>query len=157
MPTPSARLKKLGLELPAVTPPVAAYVPAVRHHDVLHLAGQIPLQGGKLTCTGRVGAEQTLETAQAAARLCALNAIGIAADFVGGVDRLARVLKVVVYVAAADGFTDIHLVANGASQLLADVFEEDVRHARAAVGVATLPLNAAVEVDVLFAVQEEAR
>jgi len=154
MSKPSERLRELGLTLPPVTKPVGAYVPALRHGDVLFLSGQIPLREGNVAYAGKVGGStgRTLEDAQAAARLCALNAVGVAADAVGGIDRLTRVLKVVVYVASNAGFTDQHKVANGASDLLAEVFGEAGKHARAAVGVAELPLNSSVEVDVTFAV-----
>lgn len=150
MAKPSQRLAALGLKLPPVTKPVAAYVPFVRYNDLLLLAGQIPLEDGKVKYAGRVGESQTLQSAQAAARLCALNAFGIAAEAAGGVDNVSRVLKLVVYVACAPDFTDIHLVANGASELVSEVFGDAGRHARAAVGVAALPLNACVEVDVTF-------
>jgi enamine deaminase RidA (YjgF/YER057c/UK114 family) len=154
MSKPSERLRELNLTLPPVTKPVGAYVPALRHGDTLLLSGQIPLREGKVAYTGKVGGSSghALDDAQAAARLCALNAIGVAADAAGGVDKLTRVLKVVVYVASNDGFTDQHKVANGASDLLADVFGDAGKHARAAVGVAELPLNSTVEVDVTFAV-----
>ncbi len=154
MSTPSQRLRELNITLPPVTKPVGAYVPALRHGDMLLLSGQIPLRDGQVACTGRVGGPsgKTLEDAQAAARQCTLNAIAIGADAVGGIDLLKRVLKVVVYVASNAGFTDQHKVANGASELLVEVFGEHGRHARAAVGVAELPLNASVEVDVTFAV-----
>ena len=154
MPKPSERLAELKLALPAVAKPVGAYVPAVRHGDTLMLSGQVPLADGKITHAGKVGAERTVEEAQAAARVCALNAIAAAAGIAGGVDRLTRVLKVVVYVATAPGFTEPHKVANGASELLADIFGEAGKHARAAVGVAELPLGSTVEVDVTFAVAE---
>jgi enamine deaminase RidA (YjgF/YER057c/UK114 family) len=154
MSLPSQRLSELGLALPPVAKPVGAYVPVLRHDETLLLSGQIPLQDGAVACTGRVGpGGRSLEDAQAAARLCALNAIAIAADAAGGVDRIARVLKVVVYVASQAGFTDQHKAANGASELLVAVFGDAGRHARAAVGVAELPLNASVEVDVTFAVR----
>lgn len=153
MTQPSVRLVELGLALPPVAKPVGAYVPALRHGDLLYLSGQIPLKDGKLAYAGRVGGDGcSLADAQAAARLCTLNAIGAAAEQAGGIDHLTRVVKVVVYVASSAGFTDQHKVANGASDLLADIFGEAGRHARAAVGVAELPLNASVEVDVLFAV-----
>ncbi len=154
MTKPSERLRELDLTLPPVVKPVGAYVPALRHGDTLLLSGQIPMRAGKLAYAGKVGgpAGRTLEDAQAAARLCALNAVGVAADAAGGIDRLAHVLKVVVYVASEPGFTDQHKVANGASDLLAEIFGEAGKHARAAVGVAELPLNATVEVDVMFAV-----
>lgn len=151
----SDRLKALGLTLSSVTKPVGSYVPALLHGDQLLLSGQIPLKDGQVAYTGKVGGPSgcTLEEAQAAARLCALNVIGVAADAAGGIDKLARVLKVVVYVASNSGFTDQHKVANGASDLLAEVFGESGQHARAAVGVAELPLNSTVEVDVTFAVR----
>ncbi len=153
MSKPSERLKELGIELPPVPKPVAAYVPAVRHGDMLLLSGQIPLRDGKVQITGQVGFVRKLEEAQEAARICTLNAIAVGADASGGVDNLASVLKVVVYVASHEGFTDQHLVANGASNLLRDIFGEAGRHARAAVGVAELPLNSSVEVDVTFLVR----
>jgi enamine deaminase RidA (YjgF/YER057c/UK114 family) len=148
----SQRLKELNLTLPPVATPVGAYKPAVRHGELLMLSGQIPLRDGKVVYTGKVGgpAGRTLEEAQAAARLCTLNAIAAAAGAAGGVDQIKSVLKLVVYVASADGFTDQHKVANGASDLLAEVFGEAGKHARAAVGVAELPLNSTVEVDVTF-------
>lgn len=154
MSKPSERLEALSLSLPPVAQPVGAYVPALRHGDTLLLSGQLPLRDGKLAGTGKVGGPsgRTVEEAQQAARLCALNAIAAAAEAGGGIDNIARVLKVVVYVAANEGFTDPHKVANGASDLLADVFGEAGKHARAAVGVAELPLDASVEVDVMFAV-----
>lgn len=154
MTRPSERLQALRLTLPTVAKPVGAYVPALRHGDLLFLSGQIPLRDGQVGWTGRVGGSdgRTLEEAQAAARQCVLNAVAAAAEAAGGVDRLARVLKLVVYVASNPGFTDQHKVANGASELLAEIFGDAGRHARAAVGVAELPLNASVEVDVTFAV-----
>jgi enamine deaminase RidA (YjgF/YER057c/UK114 family) len=154
MSKPSERLKELNLTLPPVGKPVGAYVPALRHGDLLLLSGQIPIKEGKVAYTHNVGAPdgRTLEEAQAAARLCTLNAIAAAADAIGGIDSLKRVLKVVVYVASHEGFTDQHHVANGASDLLVDIFGEAGKHARAAVGVEELPLNSTVEVDVMFAV-----
>lgn len=152
MATHSERLKELAIVLPAVTKPVGAYVPALRHGDLLYLSGQVPLVDGKVAFTGKVGDGKTLEDAIAAARVCALNAIAVAADAAGGIDNISRVVKVVVYVASAAGFTDQHKAANGASNLLAEVFGQSGRHARAAVGVAELPLNSTVEVDVTFAV-----
>ncbi|HOO16194.1 MAG: RidA family protein [Phycisphaerae bacterium] len=150
----SQRLKDLNITLPPVSKPVGAYVPALRHGDLLMLSGQIPLREGKVAFTDKVGgpAGRTLEDAQAAARLCTLNAIAVAADAAGGVDRIKSVLKLVVYVASNPGFTDQHKVANGASDLLVEVFGEAGKHARAAVGVAELPLNSTVEVDVTFVV-----
>jgi len=158
MSRPSERLQALNLSLPTVAKPVGAYLPALRHGDLLFLSGQIPLRDGQVAWTGRVGGPggRSLEDAQAAARQCALNAVAAAAEAAGGVDRLSRVVKVVVYVASNPGFTDQHKVANGASELLAELFGEAGRHARAAVGVAELPLNACVEIDVTFAVADDA-
>lgn len=149
----SAKLAELGIQLPDVPAPVAAYVPFMVHGSTILTSGQIPIEDGKLKYTGKVGADQTLETAQSAARLCAINAIAVGAKAAGGVDHIQQVLKVVVYVAAACGFTDIHLVANGASEIIKEIFGERGSHARAAVGVAELPLNASVEVDVTFAMK----
>lgn len=152
MSTPTQRLKELGLTLPPAPKAVGAYVPCVRHGELLLLSGQIPLADGKVQIAGQVGFERTLEQAQEAARLCTLNALAIAAENAGGLDNIKRIIKVVVYVASHEGFTDQHKVANGASDLLVAIFGDAGRHARAAVGVAELPLNASVEVDVTFAV-----
>lgn len=154
MSTPSQRLKELGIDLPQPPKPVAAYVPSVRHGDLLMLSGQIPIRDGQVAFAGQVGFAQRLEQAQEAARICTINAIAVAADAAGGIDNIARVLKVVVYVASHEGFSDQHLVANGASELLVSIFGESGRHARAAVGVATLPLNSSVEIDVTFQVRK---
>lgn len=148
----SERLRELKIDLPPAPKPVAAYVPFVRHGDVLMLSGQIAVRDGKVVYSGRVGAEVDVSAAQDAARMCSLNAIAVAADAVGGVDNIRRVLKVVVYVASAQGFTEQHVVANGASELIVSIFGEAGKHARAAVGVPSLPLNSAVEIDITFAV-----
>lgn len=150
MSKPSERLKELGVELPDVPTPVASYVPWVRQGNLCILSGQIPLKNGKLAFAGLAGAEQSVEAAQQAARLCALNAIAVGAQAAGGIDNIDRVIKVIVYVASAPGFTDPHVVANGASDFLKEVFGEAGVHTRAAVGVAGLPLNSTVEVDVIF-------
>ncbi len=153
MSKPSDKLKELGIVLPPVPTPVAAYVPFVRHGDMLILSGQIPVREGKVAYQGQVGFEQTVEAAQEAAKLCTINALAVAGSAVGGIDNIARVLKVVVYVASHEDFHEQHIVANGSSQLLQQIFGENGRHARAAVGVAELPLNSAVEIDVTFAAQ----
>jgi enamine deaminase RidA (YjgF/YER057c/UK114 family) len=147
---PSEALAALGLALPPVVPPVAAYLPAVRDGDKVWTSGQLPMVDGALVASGLVGGEVTAEDAQALARTCALNAIAAAADVAGGIDALAGVLKVVGFVASAAGFTGQPGVLNGASGLLGDVFGEAGRHARSAVGVAALPLGAPVEVEVVF-------
>jgi len=154
MSKPSERLAELGLTLPAVPQPVAAYVPFVREGRLCLLSGQIPVADGQVVYTGLAGAEQDLQAAQQAARLCALNAIAVGAQAAGGIDRIERVLKLVVYVASAPGFTDQHLVANGASDLVKEIFGDAGVHARAAVGVARLPLDATVEVDITFLAAE---
>lgn len=153
MSKPSEKLRALGIELPDVAKPVAAYVPWVRHGELIILSGQIPLRDGEVVYSGQAGRERTLDEAQQAARLCAINALAAGGQAAGGIDNIRRVLKVVVYVASHENFHDQHLVANGASELLAEVFGEHGRHARAAVGVAELPLNSTVEIDVTFLAQ----
>jgi len=149
-----ARLDELGIRLPAVVPPVAAYVPAVVHAGMVHTAGQLPFVEGALPATGKVGEGAGLVPAGDAAeyaRLAALNAIAAAADAAGGVDRLQRVVKVTGFVASDPSFTGQPAVVNGASLLLGEIFGDAGRHARSAVGVAVLPLDAPVEVEVVFA------
>lgn len=150
----AVKLTELGLELPPVAAPIAAYVPAIRFGETVQTSGQLPLRGGELVATGLVGAEVTPEAAQDAARVCALNALAAAADVAGGLEALDRVLKVVVFVASADGFTGQPAVANGASLLLGELFGEAGTHARSAVGVAQLPNGAPVEVEVTFSVRD---
>jgi enamine deaminase RidA (YjgF/YER057c/UK114 family) len=142
------RLAELGLELPAVTPPVAAYVPAVRTGDHVYVSGQLPIANGALLATGKVGAEVTPEQAKDLAARCALNGLA-AIDALVGLDQVTRVVKVVGFVASAEGFTGAPAVVNGASELLGAVFGEAGRHARSAVGVAELPLGAPVEVEMI--------
>ncbi|KAA9131170.1 RidA family protein [Microbacterium caowuchunii] len=155
MTSPQERLAALGLELPEVAPPVAAYVPAKVHGDLVYTAGQLPFVSGALPATGKVGEGHGLVTAADAyeyARRSALNAIAAAAAAVGGVDRLTGVLKVTGFVASVPEFTGQPGVINGASELLAEVFGDDGRHARSAVGVPVLPLDSPVEVEVVFTV-----
>lgn len=140
------RLAELGLTLPPVATPVAAYVPAVRSGAQVLTSGQLPMVDGALAATGKVGAEVTPEDGAALARTCALNALA-AVDSLVGIDNVVRVVKVVGFVASAPGFTGQPSVVNGASELLGDVFGEAGRHARSAVGVAELPLGAPVEVE----------
>ena len=152
MTLPSRRLADLGLSLPAVVPPLAAYVPAVRFEDLVYTAGQLPLVNGSLRAVGKVGAEVSVEEAVDCAQVAALNGLAAVADLAGELDAISRIVKVTVYVASAPGFTDQPLIANGASQLLGDVFGQAGRHARSAVGVAVLPLDAPVEVELVVAV-----
>lgn len=152
MSTPSARLAELGLTLPAVPAPLASYVPAVRAGSLVFTSGQLPLVEGKLAATGKVGAEVSAEVAADCARTAALNALAAAGAELGGLDQIARVVKVVVYVAGAPDFTGQPQVGNGASQLLGEVFGPAGLHARSAVGVASLPLDSPVEVELVVEV-----
>ena len=147
MTTPSAQLAALGLELPPVAAPVAAYIPATRVGDQIWTSGQIPVQGGKLLATGLVGRDISPDVATELAQVAALNALAAAADVAGGLDNIRRVVKVVVYVASDPAFVGQPQVANGASTLLSEVFGS--AHVRSAVGVAVLPLNAPVEVEII--------
>jgi enamine deaminase RidA (YjgF/YER057c/UK114 family) len=142
------RLAELGLTLPTVAPPLAAYVPAVQSGNYVYVSGQLPLVDGKLPLTGKVGAEVTPEQATELARTCALNALAAIEDVVG-LGRVVKIVKIVGFVASAEGFTGQPAVINGASNLFGDVLGEQGRHARSAVGVAELPLGAPVEVEVI--------
>lgn len=149
---PSQRLAELGCELPAVATPAGSYLPAVRLGDVVYTAGQLPLVEGSLSVTGLVGAEVSSEQATEAGRTAALNAVAAAAsvaDTPGDIDAIRRIVKVVVYVASASGFVSQPLIANGASELFGAVFGADGVHARSAIGVAALPMNAPVEVELV--------
>jgi enamine deaminase RidA (YjgF/YER057c/UK114 family) len=151
--TVSARLAELGIELPAVVPPVASYIPATVHGDLVYTSGQLPMVSGSLPATGKVGDGHGLvpaADAQSYARQCALNALAAAANVAGGVDNLARVVKLTGFVASVPDFTGQPGVINGASEVLGEIFGEAGRHARSAVGVAVLPLDSPVEVEVVF-------
>jgi enamine deaminase RidA (YjgF/YER057c/UK114 family) len=151
MPDVSARLAELGIELPPVVAPVAAYLPAVRTGNLVYTSGQLPMVGGALPATGKVGDQVTPERAAEYARSCALNALAAVHALVG-IDSVVRVVKVVGFVASAPGFGGQPAVVNGASELLGQVFGEAGRHARSAVGVAELPMNAPVEVELIVEV-----
>ncbi|MET8577816.1 RidA family protein [Streptomyces sp. NPDC005012] len=142
-----ARLAELGVTLPEVAAPLAAYQPAVRSGAYVYTSGQLPMIEGKLQVTGKVGAEVTPEEAKELARVCALNALAAVRSVAGDLDRVARVVKVVGFVASAPDFTGQPAVINGASELLGEVFGDKGVHARSAVGVAVLPLDAPVEVE----------
>lgn len=152
MATPEERLASLGLAVPEVAKPVAVYVPAVRTGDYVYTSGQLPLRGGELIYTGKVGAEVTVEQAVECAQQCALNALAAVRLLVGDLSQVVKVVKVVVFVASAADFTGQPGVANGASELLGSVFAEAGQHARSAVGVAVLPLDAPVEVELVVEV-----
>jgi enamine deaminase RidA (YjgF/YER057c/UK114 family) len=147
--TPEGRLAELGRVLPPVAAPVAAYVPAVRTGSYVYTSGQLPLVEGKLGVTGKVGAEVAAEDAKELAAVCALNALAAVKAEVGELSAVARVVKVVGFVASAPGFSGQPQVVNGASELLEAAFGAAGRHARSAVGVAALPLDAPVEVELL--------
>jgi enamine deaminase RidA (YjgF/YER057c/UK114 family) len=148
-PDPEARLRELGLELPAVPEPGGAYVPATRTGTLIFTAGQLPVEAGELRRTGKVGDAVPVEEAYEAARLCALNALAAAAAEAGSLNRIRRVVKVTGFVASAAGFNAQPQVINGASELIGEVFGEAGLHARSAVGVAELPLDAPVEVELI--------
>jgi enamine deaminase RidA (YjgF/YER057c/UK114 family) len=146
-----ARLEELGLTLPAVVPPVATYVPAVRSGDHVWTSGQLPMVDGQLPAIGKVGGQVTADQARDLARTCALNALA-AIDALVGLDSVVRIVKVVGFVASTPDFTGQPGVINGASELLGEVFGDEGRHARSAVGVAVLPLDAPVEVELVVEV-----
>jgi len=147
--TATERLAELGLTLPAVVPPVAAYVPAVRTGNYVYTSGQLPLVDGKLQGTGKVGAGVTQAEAAALARIAGLNALAAAASAAGGLDAIMRIVKVTCFVASDPAFTGQAQVANGASELLIEVLGDAGRHARSAVGMAVLPLDTPVEVELI--------
>ncbi|MEO1009535.1 MAG: RidA family protein [Planctomycetota bacterium] len=156
MSTPHNRLRELGIELPEAPVPVAAYVPVRLDGDLAYVSGQVPFEGGRLAETGPVGdGGMTLERAQAAARRCAINALAALDAHAGGLDNIAGIVRVGVFVACGSEFTDHPRVGNGASELFVEVFGDAGRHARAAVGCSSLPLGASVEVEVLARLREQ--
>ncbi|KTS91099.1 LysR family transcriptional regulator [Microbacterium testaceum] len=149
------RLAELGVEVPSVVPPVAVYIPAKQHGDLIYTSGQLPMVQGALPATGKVGESEGLVSpadAKTYARQCALNALAAAADVAGGVDKLTGVLKLTGFVASVPEFTGQPGVINGASEFLGEVFGDAGVHARSAVGVPVLPLDSPVEVEVVFTV-----
>jgi len=151
---PAERLAALGLTLPPVAAPVAAYVPAVRTGRYVYTSGQLPTVDGKLPAVGKVGDEVSAQEAAGMARTCALNALAAAASAAGGLEAIRRIVKVTGFVASAPGFGGQAQVINGASELLIEVFGEDGKHSRSAIGVAELPLNAPVEVELIAEVRD---
>ena len=152
--SPEERLAEMGLAVPEVAKPVAAYVPAVRSGAHVFTSGQLPMRSGELMATGKVGAGVTPEEAYACAQQCALNAIAAVRAEIGDLSLVKRIVKVVVFVASVPEFTGQPGVANGASELLGSVFGDAGIHARSAVGVAVLPLDAPVEVELLVELQD---
>lgn len=151
-PTAEEKIAALNLTLPEAPKPVGAYIPAARTGNLLFISGQLPLKDGKLLATGPVPSATTLESAQAAARQCVLNALAIAKAEVGSFDKITRVVRIGVFVQSDHAYPDQPKVANGASDLLLELLGHRARHARAAVGTNALPLNASVEIEFLFEV-----
>ena len=153
MPTPEERVEELGLSIPQVPKPVAAYVPAVRTGSYIYTSGQLPMRGGTLIATGKVGGEVSAEQGVECAQQCALNAIAAVKSVIGDLSNVVRVVKVVAFIASTPDFTGQPGVANGASELIGKVFGEAGQHARSAVGTPVLPLDAPVEVEMVVEVR----
>lgn len=153
MATPEENLASLGITLPEPPPAVAAYVPYVVHDGLVWLAGQVPFRNGELPRRGQVGRDISVEDAAEEARYCALNALAQLRAAAGSLDKVERIVKLTVFVASSEGFHAQPMVGNGASELFQEVFGENGRHARSAVGVAELPLGAPVEVEVVAALK----
>jgi enamine deaminase RidA (YjgF/YER057c/UK114 family) len=149
-----ARLKERGINLPAAAAPAANYLPFTISGNLLYLSGQLPIEDGKIAVTGLVGRDVDVAGAQRAAELCAINILAQAKAALGGdLGRVRRVLKLNGFVASMPDFTEQHLVINGASNLIADILGDAGKHARAAVGMAALPLNASVEIDAIIEIE----
>ena len=150
----ASRLAELGITLPEAAAPVAAYVPAVEVNGLLHISGQLPFDDGQLM-TGRLGEDRDIDFGQRAARRCGVMLLAQMQKALGSLDRVERIVKLGVFVNSAGSFTDQPKVANGASELMEEVFGEAGRHARSAVGVPVLPLGAAVEIDAVVAIRKD--
>lgn len=154
MSTLEQRLEQAGYTLPAVSKPLAAYVPTMRDGNTIYTSGQLPVVDGQLAATGKVGEAVTVEEAQGYARLCVLNGLAAIKAEIGDLDKITQITKVVGFVSSASDFDEQHIVINGASEFLGDVFGATGTHARSAVGVAMLPMNAPVEVEMIVKVAE---
>jgi enamine deaminase RidA (YjgF/YER057c/UK114 family) len=150
---PEEQVKKLGIVLPVPPKPLASYVPFVKTGNLVFVAGQIPTRDGKPVFTGKVGKDVTLKQAQEAAGICVQNALAILKEAAGSLDRVKRIVRLVGHVNCAPGFTDVHVVTNGASDLMVAVFGEAGKHSRLALGAAELPLNVPFELDVVAEIQ----
>lgn len=148
------RIEDAGLTLPAVSKPLAAYVPAMRTGNLVFTSGQLPVVDGNIPQTGKLGTEVTTEEGQVHARECVLNALAAIKDIIGDLDKIEKVVKVVGFVSSAADYTDQHLVVNGASEFLAEVLGEAGVHARSAVGMASLPMDVPVEVEMIVQVRD---
>lgn len=152
--TPEARVKELGLTLPPVGRPLASYVPFVKTGNLVYISGQVPVRDGKPLFTGKVGRDVDIAKAQEAARTVTLQALAILREAAGGsLDRIVRIVRLVGHVNAAPGFTDVHVVTNGASDLFVQVFGDAGRHSRLALGAAELPFNVPFELDIIAEVR----
>jgi enamine deaminase RidA (YjgF/YER057c/UK114 family) len=148
-----SKLISLGIELPEPAKPVATYVPAKRTGNLIFTAGQLPMVNGELTSTGLLGKDVEIEDANKAARICTLNALAAIKGIIGDLDQIKQIIRVVGYVASVPTFTQQPAVVNGASELLLEIFGENGKHARSAVGMAVLPLNASVEIELTVEVE----
>jgi enamine deaminase RidA (YjgF/YER057c/UK114 family) len=152
MSSPEERLKEMGIELPPAPNPLGSYIPAVRTGNLVFVSGMLPLKDGKLLHRGKVGSEVTVEEAREAARTAAVNALSVLKAHTGGLEKVRRCVKVSGYIASSPGFTEQPMVLNAASDLMAEVFGEAGRHARAAIGVPVLPMDSPVEIEFIFEV-----
>lgn len=147
------KIKQLGLNIPEAPKPVASYVPAVKSGNLIFTSGQLPFVNGNLQYIGKLGEKYSIEDGYQAARICVLNCLSVVKGIVGDLDKVARIVKVVGFVSSAAGFNDQPKVINGASELLGEIFGEAGQHARSAVGVNELPLNSAVEVEMIVEIK----
>ncbi|MCG6913106.1 RidA family protein [bacterium BMS3Abin03] len=148
------KIKELGYDLPETPKPLAAYIPALKTGDYVYTSGQVPLVKGELKFAGKIGSDLSLEDGQKAAIICALNALSAIKGVLVNLEKIERVIKLTVFVNSANGFTDQPKVANGASEFLGKIFGENGKHTRSAVGVSELPVNSAVEIEMIVKVKE---
>lgn len=149
-----AKIKEMGISLPEAPKPLASYIPAMVVDNLVFTAGQVPLEAGKMKYEGKAGENVSLEDAQNAAKLCAVNCLSVVKSAIGSLDKIKRIVKITVFVASGQGFTDQPKVANGASDFLVDLFGEEGKHVRSAVGVSELPLNATVEIEMIAEIEK---
>ena len=147
------KIKELGFEIPQTPEPLAAYTPALQVGDIVYTSGQVPIEKGELKYAGKIGVDLTVEEGQKAAEICVLNGLSAIKGVISDLNKIEKILKVTVFVNSADGFTDQPKVANGASELLGNIFGDAGRHVRSAVGVNGLPINSAVEIEMIVKVK----
>lgn len=146
------KLKQMGITIPETAKPLAAYIPAMQIGNLVMTSGQVPISAGVVKYSGKVGKDLTEEEGKAAAKLCAMNCLSAVKSVIGSLDKIKRVLKLTVFVSSAEGFTAQPKVANGASEFIVEIFGEAGKHVRSAVGVSELPLNSAVEIEMIVEV-----